>query len=222
MGLFSRKPKHAPAPPPSSPATEHGSPLSPPEARYANANSRRPSAASSLAPRAESPLPAIPMRAPQQHNQQPRASPASHPREHAAADDAYAGGFSQHQQYAQDQQRRRELPREPSDPATYTLPGLGLSPPSTLVPLGLGLKGSTGSSPGSPVDGYGQALGYGFPQQTGADHRSFRGAMRCVCALALLRARGRPGPQVGVSQGRAQGAAMSEPPSDPSRRRKGS
>lgn len=90
------------------------------------------------------------------------------------------------------------LEREPSDPAKWQLPALGLSPPtslSLLAPLGLGLRTDNGaasasnsrsSSPPtaplpSPRNTGGSELGHGHPSSPAtADVRSRSSFLRCV------------------------------------------
>lgn len=186
MGFFKRKPKHAAAP--SSPLDEHGSALSPPQARYANSRTTSTSSVSvNSTARSASPLPPIPIEAAQQQ-QHPR-HPSSHPARLANAPNARDrtryyddnNGDVDDAEGEQELERERQRQRERDDPSRWQLPGLGLSPPS----LGLKLpssrsnlaNASSGSSEQSPEDV--RNIGYGFPP-TLTERRSFRSAMKCV------------------------------------------
>lgn len=252
MGLFSRKSKQQQQPAAEQPP---GSPLSPPETRYANARPPTPQhlqshyqqqyqqqrASSDRLPppppqqqeqqqhqragpsRSESPLPPAP-------RQQPRASGSyirPPPREYdhgrptsdlsgdedeldAGGGRAYAGqsamrppaavgsSSSSSSSYRWQPPSPPALEREPSDPAKWQLPALGLSPPtslSLLAPLGLGLRTDNGaasasnsrsSSPPtaplpSPRNTGGSELGHGYPSSPAtADVRSRSSFLRCV------------------------------------------
>ena len=94
------------------------------------------------------------------------------------------------------------LERESSDPARWQLPALGLSPPTSLAPLGLGLRtddsmagsdsnslrgSASATSPPPPKSAGGSELGRGYPSSPATvDDRSRTSLPRCA-VLASVR-----------------------------------